>query len=104
MKQKGLQSNYKKLVWTEKECMNKLKEAVLNHDIVDGKVEEDFALAKAAKATTETQEKAKEVVASIANQIFQLHSNFLSEETMLPWNKIFSEQINCSPWRNLRGV
>ncbi len=37
IKQKGLHANYKRLVMAEKECMNKLKEVVLKHDIADKK-------------------------------------------------------------------
>ena len=36
IKAKGLQKNYKKLVWAGKECMEKLEEAVLNHDLAEG--------------------------------------------------------------------
>jgi hypothetical protein len=39
----------------------------------------------------------------VANQIFQLYANFLSEEARQPWNKILAEQIDCSPWKDLRG-
>ena len=46
-KAKGLQKNYKKLVWAEKECMEKLEEAVLNWDIIVGEVRDDSPIAKA---------------------------------------------------------
>jgi hypothetical protein len=39
----------------------------------------------------------------IANQVFQLYSNFLLEEARQPWNKIPAKKIDCSPWKDLRG-
>ena len=47
IKAEGLQENYENLVWAEKECMEKLKEAVLNHDLIDGEVRDDSPVAKA---------------------------------------------------------
>ena len=47
IKTKGLQDNCKKLVRAEKECKKKLKEALLNHDLAEGKVRDDSTLAKA---------------------------------------------------------
>ncbi len=47
--------------------------------------------------------KVKSAVAHIANQVFQLYSNFLLEEARQPWSKILAEQIDCSPWKDLRG-
>jgi len=44
------------------------------------------------------------LVEHIASQIFQLYSNFLSEETMQPWSKILAKQIDSSPWKDLRGI
>ena len=39
IKAKGLQKAYERLVWPEKECNEKLKEVVLNHDLpgIDGR-------------------------------------------------------------------
>jgi hypothetical protein len=45
IKAKSLQENYKKLVWAEKECMEKLKEVVLNCDLVEGKVRDNSPMA-----------------------------------------------------------
>ncbi len=39
----------------------------------------------------------------VANQVFQLYSNFLSEEAREPENRLLAEQIDCSPWKDLRG-
>ena len=47
IKAKGLQDNYEKPFWAKKECMEKLKEAVLNHDLVEGEVRDDSPVAKA---------------------------------------------------------
>jgi hypothetical protein len=44
---KGLQENYKKLVWAKKEGMEKLEEEVLNRDLTDGEVRDDSPIAKA---------------------------------------------------------
>eukprot|EP00804_Cyclotella_cryptica_P021392 CCRYP_016788-RA/>CCRYP_016788-RA protein AED:0.40 eAED:0.40 QI:0/-1/0/1/-1/1/1/0/112 len=52
---------------------------------------------------TEAQTKAKSAVEHDANQVFQLYSNFLSEEVRQPRSKILAEQIDCSPWKDLRG-
>ncbi len=103
IKAKGLQEAYEKLVRAEKECTEKLEEAVLNRDFADGEVKDDSALSKAIDKATEAQSKAKSAVEHVANQIFQLYSNFLSEEARQPWSKILAEQIDCSPWKDLRG-
>ena len=79
IKAKGLQENYEKLVWAEKECMEKLEEAVLSHDVIEGEVRDDSPVAKALRMATEAQAKAKSVVLHIASQIFQLYSTFLSK-------------------------
>ena len=47
IKVKGLQENYKKLVWAKKEGMEKLEEEVLNRDLTDGEVRDDSPIAKA---------------------------------------------------------
>ena len=84
--------------------MEKLKEVVLNCDLAEGEFRDESALAKSVKMATEAQAKANNVVEHIANQIFQLYSNFLLEEARQPWNKILAEQIDCSPWKDLRGI
>ena len=106
IKAKGLQENYEKLVWAKKECMEKLQEAVLNCDLTEGEVRDKSPLAKAVLTATKAQAKAKSAVEHIASQIFQLYSNFLSEEARQPWNKILilAEQINSSLWKGLRGI
>ena len=60
LKVKGLQENYKKIVWVKKECMEKLKKAVLNHDLVEGEVRDDCPIAKAVQTATEAQAKGEE--------------------------------------------
>ena len=80
IKVKGLQENYEKLVRAEKECMEKLEEAVLNQDLADRDVRDDSPIAMAVRTATKAQAKAKSAVEHIASQIFQLYSNFLSEE------------------------
>jgi hypothetical protein len=57
---KGLQENYKKLVWAENECMEKLEEAVLNCDLIEGEVRDDSPVANAVRMATEAQAKGKE--------------------------------------------
>ena len=47
IKAKGLQENYEKFVQAEKECMENLKEAVLNRDLAKGEVRDDSPLSKA---------------------------------------------------------
>jgi len=104
IKAKGLQENYEKHVWVEKECMEKLQEAVLNRDLAEGEVRDDSPLAKAVRTATEAQAKVKSVVEHIASKIFQLYPNFLSEEARQPWNKILAKKFNSSPWTDLRGI
>jgi len=104
IKQKGLKDTYEKLVGTEKECASKLKEALLGLEISQGEIKEDSAQAKAVKAATDVHDKAKEAIMSVANQVFLLYSNLLSEEVKQSWNKILAEQIDCSPWTDLQGV
>ena len=94
IKAKGLQENYKKLVWAKKECTENLEDVVLNRDIGD----------KAVLTATKAQAKANSAVEHIASQIFQLYSSFLSEEARQPWSKILAKQIDSSLWKNLRGV
>eukprot|EP00804_Cyclotella_cryptica_P001257 CCRYP_012760-RA/>CCRYP_012760-RA protein AED:0.37 eAED:0.37 QI:34/0/0.5/1/1/1/2/0/392 len=87
IKAKGLQEAYERLVRAEKECTEKLEEAVLSRDLTEGEVRDDSALSKAIDKATEAQTKAKSAVEQVANQIFQLYSNFLSEEARQPWTK-----------------
>jgi hypothetical protein len=101
IKGKGLMENYEKYVRAKKECMEKLEEAVLNRDLVEGEVKGDSPIAKAVQTATEAQAKAMSVVEHIISQIFQIYSNFLSEEARQPWNKILAEQIESSPWKDL---
>eukprot|EP00804_Cyclotella_cryptica_P026801 CCRYP_007988-RA/>CCRYP_007988-RA protein AED:0.44 eAED:0.44 QI:0/-1/0/1/-1/1/1/0/124 len=44
IKAKGLQEAYERLVRAEKECTEKLEEAVLSRDLTEGKVRDDSAL------------------------------------------------------------
>eukprot|EP00804_Cyclotella_cryptica_P009414 CCRYP_017325-RA/>CCRYP_017325-RA protein AED:0.38 eAED:0.44 QI:0/-1/0/1/-1/1/1/0/166 len=71
---------YERLVRAEKECTEKLEEAVLSRDLTEGEVRDDSALSKAIDKATEAQTKAKSAVEQVANQIFQLYSNFLSKK------------------------
>eukprot|EP00804_Cyclotella_cryptica_P029600 CCRYP_017308-RA/>CCRYP_017308-RA protein AED:0.23 eAED:0.61 QI:0/0/0/0.75/1/1/4/0/372 len=103
IKANGLQEAYERLARAEKECTEKLEEAVLSRDLTEGEVRDDSALSKAIDKATEAQTKAKSAVEQVANQIFQLYSNFLLEEARQPWSKILAEQIDCSPWKDLRG-
>ena len=57
IKAKGLQEAYEKLVWAKKECTKKLEEAVLNCDLMEGKVKDDSALSKAVDKASEAQVK-----------------------------------------------
>eukprot|EP00804_Cyclotella_cryptica_P009052 CCRYP_003147-RA/>CCRYP_003147-RA protein AED:0.45 eAED:0.45 QI:0/-1/0/1/-1/1/1/0/63 len=63
----------------------------MSHDLTEGKVRDDSAFSKAIDKATEAQTKAKSSVEQVANQIFQLYSNFLSEEVRQPWSKILVE-------------
>ena len=98
IKAKGLQEAYKMLVRAKKECNEKYKERVVNRDLTEVEGRDNSVLSKAIKKAKEAQTKAKSAVDHVANQVFQLYSNFLSEETRQPWNKILAEQIDCSPW------
>ena len=93
IKSKGLKETYEKLVRAKKECTKKLEEVVLNHDLTEGKVKDGSALSKDVDKASEAQVKAKSVVVHIANQIFQLYSNFFLEETRQPWSKILAERL-----------
>ena len=53
IKSKGLQETYEKLVQAEMECTKKPEEAVLNHDLMEGKVKDDSALSKAVDKASE---------------------------------------------------
>jgi len=57
IKVKGLQENYEKLVLAKKECLEKLEEAVLNHDLVEGDDRDDSLVAKAVQTSTEREGK-----------------------------------------------
>ena len=103
IKAKGLQEAYERLVRAKKECYEKLDKAVLNRDLTEIESRDDSVLSKAIDKAKEAQTKAKSAVEHAANQVFQLYSNFLSEESRQPWNKILAEQIDCSPWKDLRG-
>ena len=72
------------------------------HGIRD--VRDDSPIAKAVQTATEDQVKTKSEVEHITSQIFQLYSNFLSDEARQPWSKIMAEKINSSPWKDLRGI
>jgi hypothetical protein len=50
---------------------------VPNRDLIEGEVRDDSPIAKA-----------------VANEIFQLYSNFLLEEARKPWSKILPEQAD----------
>ena len=93
IKAKGLQEAYERLVQAKKECNEKLEEVELNRDITEVEGRDDSALSKAIEKVKEAQTKAKSAVDHVANQVFQLYSNFLSEEARQPWNKILAEQI-----------
>ena len=52
-------SHQGELVQAKKECMEKLEETVLNHDLADGEIRDGSPLAKAVQMATEAQAKAK---------------------------------------------
>ena len=103
IKAKGFQEAYERLVRAKKECNEKVEEVELNREITEVEGRDNSALSKAIEKAKEAQTKAKSAVDHIANQVFQLYSNFLSEEARQSWNKILAEQIDCSPWKDLRG-
>jgi hypothetical protein len=70
IKAKGLQENFKKIVQTENECMEKLEEVVLNRDHAEGKDRDESPLAKAVRTASKAQAKAKSAVVHITSQIF----------------------------------
>jgi hypothetical protein len=73
--------------------MEKLEETVLNCDLIEGEGRDDSPVAKAVRMATEAQAKAKSALEQNASQIFQLNSNFLSEEARQPWSKILAGKI-----------
>ena len=77
IKAKALQEAYERLVRAKKECNKKLEEAVLNRDLTEIEGRDDSVLSKAIDKAKEAQNKAKSAVEHIANQVFQLYSNFL---------------------------
>ncbi len=103
IKAKGLQEVYERLFRAKNECNEKLEEAVLNCDLNEIEGRDESVLSKAIEKAKEAQTKAKRAVDHVANQVFQLYSNFLSEEERQPWNKILTEQIDCIPWKDLKG-
>ncbi len=80
IKAKGLQEAYERIVQAKKECNEKLEEVVLNRDLTEIEGRDDSVLSKAIDKVKEAQTKAKSAVENVANQVFQLYSNFLSEE------------------------
>ncbi len=48
---------------------------------------------KAVQKPTEAVACKQETYESLITQVFQLHSNILTEEAMRPWGKIIGEQI-----------
>ena len=80
IKAKGLQEACERLIWAKKECNEKLKEEVLNRDLTEIEGRDDSVLSKVIDKAKEAQTKAKGAVKHVANQVFQLYSNFLSEE------------------------
>ncbi len=69
IKAKGLQEAYEKLVWAEKECNEKLKEAELNRDLTEIKGRDDSVLSKAIDKAKEAQTKAKSAVVHVASSM-----------------------------------
>ena len=67
IKSKGPQETYEKLVWAKKECTEKLEEAELKCDLMDGEAKDDSALSNAVDKATEVQTKAKSAVVHFAN-------------------------------------
>ena len=68
--------------------MEELKKAVPNPNLIEREVMDDSNLSKAVKTAIQAQAKTKSVVEHIANQIFQLYANFLSEKARQLWKKI----------------
>ncbi len=61
-------------------------------------------LEQAAKTAATAYEKAKADKASVAEQVFQLYSTLIAENTRQPWTKIEQEQIEAALWTDLQGV
>ncbi len=79
IKAKGLQEAYERLVWAEKECNEKLEKAILNRVLTEIEGRDNSVLSKAIDKAKEAQTKAKNAVEHVANQVFQLYSNFFLE-------------------------
>jgi len=43
-------------------------------------------------------------MAMVAEQVFQLYSNLITEKARQPWTKIMAEQIDAAPWSDIQGV
>jgi hypothetical protein len=94
--QKGLLTSYKKAVKDKEECIKKLTkgtDALEKYSGEDVNPPKEKAVQKATEAGICTDE----AVESIANQVFQLNSNLLTEEARRPWCKILGEQIDIFP-------
>jgi ABC-type xylose transport system substrate-binding protein len=75
----------------------------IDRDLTEGGVKDYSVHSNAINKATEAQSKVVSAVVHIDNQALQLYSNFLLEKVGQPWSKILVEQINCSPWKDLRG-
>jgi hypothetical protein len=82
---------------------------------VSQKTKEDAALAKAPApelcdeyqalyATTFVKETAKNKREAAATKMFQFYVNLLSSDAKYAWNKIFKEQTEADPFKDLQGV
>jgi hypothetical protein len=67
IKAKGQQENFEKLVRAEKECMEKLEEAVLNRDLIEGEVREVSHVANEVQTATKVQMKTNCAVEHMAS-------------------------------------
>jgi hypothetical protein len=103
IRQKGLLAAYEKAEKDKEECTKKLVNATEALSKYTGDTT-NTPEGKAVEKATEAVDRASEALESIANQVFQLYSNLLTEEARRPWTKILGEQIDCAPWVDLFGV
>ena len=103
IRQKGLQTALENAVKDKEECTKKLTKAKTALENYKGK-DENPPHKKAIDKASEVVACKQETIESLITQVFQLHSNLLSEEARRPWMKILGEQIDVTPWTDLFGV
>jgi len=91
--QKGILAAYEKAEKDKEEWTKKLDKATKALDRYTGG-DANPPEEKMTEKATEAVAQVNEAIESIANQVFQIYYNLLTEEARRPWNKILGEQID----------